>query len=60
MTKWEYRVRVNERGVDVLNDLGKQGWELIAVSPSSGSDYASLILFFKRPLEPEFGMPEEL
>jgi hypothetical protein len=63
MQKWEYRWVVvphslgkmkvggdKVRARDHVNDLGEQGWELVAVEqgwPGAGiSDY---ILFFKRP-----------
>ena len=63
MQKWEYlwtvipgslkKIKVSGQKIpveDYLNELGMQGWELVAVEqgfPGSGlSDY---ILFFKRP-----------
>jgi hypothetical protein len=46
MTKWEYKYELRHRDVvkkqwdnDIaskLNDLGAEGWELVAISPRSG------------------------
>jgi len=47
MKKWEYKTR--QVGIrlsidNVLNELGKEGWELVAVGPHSTA-------FFKRELK---------
>lgn len=41
--KWEYTVRSTDTHVYFLNELGKEGWELIAANDG--------ILFFKRPVQ---------
>ncbi len=56
MTKWEYRLygMTSKTRVDneaELNELGKQGWELVSVeNPSDQTDH--WCLFFKRPAGP--------
>jgi len=63
MQKWEYywtvipgslkKIKVSGQKIpveDYLNDLGMQGWELVAVEQSfPGSGISDYILFFKRP-----------
>ena len=50
-TRWTYRVEVVERiDAAVLNEIGADGWELVAVMPS-GEGRTELI--FKR-LAPDF------
>ena len=47
--KWEYLI-VDGSGEDLLktmNDLGKQGWELVSVA---GDHYSVRSLYFKRPI----------
>ena len=49
MTKWEYcvlEVQASAEGALMLDNLGKKGWELVAVSVHFTSHYAWL----KRPL----------
>ena len=46
MTQWEYNT-VSTQGImllDELDDLGKEGWELVAINND--------IAYFKRPIEP--------
>jgi hypothetical protein len=44
MQQWEYRViRMNLTRDDMLNQMGTQGWELVAV------DWGSGLAVFKRP-----------
>ena len=66
MTKWEYkivilpgegirRVRPPEEAEDTLNELGREGWEVVSVTTSSvgfGST-ADFVWLCKRPLEEE-------
>ncbi len=50
-SRWTYRVKIVERiDADALNELGADGWELIAATPS-GEGWMELI--FKRPA-PDF------
>lgn len=63
MQKWEYqwivipgslkKIKVSGKKIlahDYVNDLGLQGWELVAVEQSfPGSGISDYILFFKRP-----------
>jgi hypothetical protein len=52
--KWEYKV-VNIKGVDMgsiqnkLNDLGKEGWELVCAVVESAVFYDNYVIM-KRPL----------
>lgn len=51
MTRWEYKSYLFEprdKVIEVLNSLGKQGWEVIQFRPLP-EDY--LRVYFKRPLE---------
>jgi len=60
MTKFQYRFELNlgksfshaeeDRVEEELNDLGNQGWELVAVS-SCGTENSYLGYWFKRPIE---------
>jgi hypothetical protein len=43
-TKWHYYVRRGELSQDALNDIGKEGWELVSV----GSDQDEPVFYFKR------------
>ncbi len=38
-TVWEYRVENNGLSQEQLNELGSEGWELVAVSISNGQAY---------------------
>ncbi len=49
MTKWEYKTFGAEADI---NNLGAQGWELVAVSRNR--DFSEVLVFyFKRPVAPE-------
>ncbi len=62
--KWEYywavipgslrKIKVNGQKIqshDYVNELGRGGWELVAVEQSfPGSGISDYILFFKRPM----------
>lgn len=68
MEKWEYKVftpkmegwikkKVSEATFEDLDALGKEGWELVAVTPvtanmgtSWGGTTASFVFFFKRKI----------
>ena len=60
MTKFQYRFQLNigksfshaeeDRVEEELNDLGNQGWELVAVSPC-GTENSYIGYWFKRSLE---------
>ncbi len=64
MQKWEYywvvipgslrKIKVDGQKIqshDHVNELGGEGWELVAVEQSfPGSGISDYILFFKRPL----------
>jgi len=47
--KWEYKVQYLSIGLDksvkLLTELGQEGWELVAIDPSSHG-------YFKRKLDP--------
>jgi hypothetical protein len=43
-TKWHYYVRRGELTQDALNEIGKEGWELVSVD--SGRDES--VFYFKR------------
>jgi hypothetical protein len=63
MQKWEYylavipgslkKLKVGDKKIqtdEYINQLGAQGWELVAVEQSfPGSGISDYILFFKRP-----------
>jgi hypothetical protein len=49
MTKWEYRFESLGVGEDTLNELGKEGWELVAWE---WGDYGFDRALFKRPIQP--------
>jgi hypothetical protein len=34
MPEWEYRTLDLNEGVDVLNDAGDEGWELVIITPN--------------------------
>jgi hypothetical protein len=44
-TKWHYLVRHGALSQDALNEIGKEGWELVAVT--AGADEPTF--YFKRP-----------
>ncbi len=48
MTKWEYkfvmRTEINHNGTGVLDDLGKDGWELVLYN------HDEFCYLFKRPV----------
>jgi hypothetical protein len=50
--KWEYKLLSGGHvDADTLNNLGKQGWELVAVeSLSASGNWSETIYYFKRPL----------
>lgn len=52
MQKWEYTLFVahgSEPATEIrINDMGKQGWELVSVLDKN--DIKSTFFFFKRPL----------
>jgi hypothetical protein len=61
MTKFEYKFELNigesftaeeeeDRVEAELDELGSEGWELVAVSPC-GKDNSCLGYWFKRPIE---------
>jgi hypothetical protein len=43
--KWHYYVRRGDLTQDTLNDIGKEGWELVAVTHEHGDS----TFYFKRP-----------
>lgn len=55
MAQWEYHVRAidsgSEREMDILNELGSDGWELVAVTPETGGKF--LTTYLKRPKRPD-------
>lgn len=48
--KWEYRAEALESGlrkdIQILNDLGLQGWELVNVTPDTEDSYS--VAYLKR------------
>ena len=44
-TKWHYYVRPGTLSQDALNEIGKEGWELVSVDSSDGEP----VFYFKRP-----------
>jgi hypothetical protein len=48
MIKWEYKAVDRQLSEAELDELGRDGWELIAVASQAG--VWSGILYFKRPL----------
>ena len=52
MKKWEYKsveMNPNLAGFDGINELGGEGWELVAVVPKTNLGYTGKIYFiFKR------------
>lgn len=43
MCKWEYKIeQMSSSSLDRLNELGKEGWQLVAV--------VQTIYYFKRPI----------
>jgi hypothetical protein len=60
MQKWEYHVRYLDTSTDAqsilddLNHCGREGWELVAVTPHKKDvTGAVLVAMFKRPARPE-------
>ena len=56
MPKWEYCIeRISERSVNIFNDLGARGWELVSVNWSDNLGTAAFdglgIAVFKRELK---------
>ncbi len=62
MKKWEYRILevsmdLNDNDEIEVNNLGKEGWEMVSVNPIlkdsvSGGSYTSSVIFtLKRELE---------
>lgn len=47
--KWHYYIRRGDLTQDSLNDIGKEGWELVSVTSERGE----ATFYFKRP-HPEF------
>lgn len=47
--QWQYKLELNLEE-DELNDLGRQGWELVAVRPC-GKENSYTGFFLKRPKE---------
>jgi len=47
MQRWEYLTR-KEITLGDMNQLGKEGWELVAVASSAGT--WEMYFYFKRPL----------
>jgi len=53
MTQWEYRIVENSDAAysqiaEILNDLGRQGWELVSVRGKKPGKLK--VFYFKRPL----------
>lgn len=52
--KWEYkRVKGNNLGqsfMDTFNEMGSEGWELVAIEPAH-TEYGWATFYFKRPYE---------
>jgi hypothetical protein len=51
MQKWEYR-RVPSPDENEMDELGKKGWELVAVTTDEAG--ATVYAYFKRPLSDAF------
>lgn len=51
MNKWEYFVApiLSHAAQQILNNYGSEGWELVSVVPTPGSETS--VGYFKRPLE---------
>ena len=50
LQKWEYAFYFNDGGTDPieeLNERGKEGWELVTVTPGTDDKYETY--YFKRP-----------
>lgn len=47
VVRWEYKTVSTTAGT-TLNELGREGWELVATSPGSNS---SSLLYFKRSVK---------
>ncbi len=44
-TKWHYYTRRGDLSQDALNEIGKEGWELVSVT----SEHNEAVFYFKRP-----------
>lgn len=42
MIRWEYEILLHDPSKDTLNDWGRYGWELVAVTPEG--------IYLKRPI----------
>lgn len=49
MQKWEYKVLNDAPSEDELNQLGVEGWELIAIT-ATGSAYCRIRTYLKRAI----------
>ena len=59
VTTWEYKIEVLDflmdkdeplRGIEAqLNELGKQGWEVVSVTPKMGRGDSWTFVYLKRP-----------
>jgi hypothetical protein len=55
--QWEYKIKTIYVDEQALNELGKDGWEMCGVSPSS--QLYSMALYFKRPKSQEKKLNEQ-
>lgn len=44
-TRWHYYVRKGDLTQDALNEIGKEGWELVSVT----AEHGETAYYFKRP-----------
>ena len=52
MPRWEYCIeRISETSVELLNDLGARGWELINISWMSWDESLGIAVFKREPSE---------
>jgi hypothetical protein len=59
MTKWEYQGQDENTSIDDMNELGREGWELVSFSRNLDFKTAAFYIF-KRPLPPEPMTEEEM
>ena len=67
MIKWEYKTEyineysLTEKQEKTLNDLGKEGWEMISLIKSSGgpTNRSYFQAFFKRPIDQPSAITQE-